>query len=748
MAQPYNKPGVYIEDSLSPTVPVVNTATPSTAAFIGYADRGPTTLVGNNVVAVPTLVSSWSDFINTFSFGSNVNTWTGIPQITLLPTAGNSTIAISNSTTNVTVKDTTGLYVGSVLTLVGAAGAALSTISPTVVAAIVDSTTIKLNQAPVSTGTATSITASNNKDLKYAVKTFFDNGGSQAYIVRDVSPSAVKASTTIRDSNLSTSLSGSLSFDASATNFGNKVVTITSASAVFTAFSAGNTASISGVTDSDYVGLNGKTWVVSSVSSDKKTLSLYYSPAAAVATSTTTYSSGNPVVLTGGGQSPTDALKISAKDHGVWGNSVWVGITPNSTPGFFDLTVYFSNSVSTSDSLKDANVVERFLQLSMDPANSRYFLNQVSSLWIDVADQGSIGSGVYRLPAFTGTWGNTSDSKAVSGTNGSFSWNTGGFTNTPVAVKIGAVTSAASQSSATAGSSGSTVRDRAVLVPRLDSVTTPLIINWANNSYTLDINQLISYASGRKDSFVVIDAEYSATLDDVLSTKQDIGIASYTGNVDYAAAYYPNIAIADPASTTGNTVFVAPGGAVAALYTDTDSRRGVFKAPAGVDARIKSAVNVIPLSNTDFTSVNSYSSNLNIIRYVPGSGFCVMGARTLSTDFTLRYIPTRRTISYVGSALKDLTQFAVFAPNNQALWNTVSGVVSKFLTDFWRNGGLVGNTASQAFYVKCDSSNNTPGSIGSGELHVEVGIATQKPAEFVIIRIGQLDGSSTVTASI
>jgi hypothetical protein len=90
----------------------------------------------------------------------------------------------------------------------------------------------------------------------------------------------------------------------------------------------------------------------------------------------------------------------------------------------------------------------------------------------------------------------------------------------------------------------------------------------------------------------------------------------------------------------------------------------------------------------------------------------------------------------------------VFEPNDANLWNRVNGVVSNFLNDFWRRGGLAGATADQAFYVKCDSSINTVSSINAGELHIEVGVALQKPAEFVIIRIGQLDGGATVTTSV
>lgn len=200
--------------------------------------------------------------------------------------------------------------------------------------------------------------------------------------------------------------------------------------------------------------------------------------------------------------------------------------------------------------------------------------------------------------------------------------------------------------------------------------------------------------------------------------------------------------------TTGGTRSVAPSGAVAAIYTQTDEARGVFKAPAGVSAVVGSAISVKSVSNSDFTLIANNAQNLNIIRYVPGSGICVMGARTLSNGYIDRYVPVRRTLNFLGASLKNITAFSVFEPNDQNLWAQVNTVVSQFLNDFWRQGGLVGATPEQAFYVRCDSSINTTNSINAGELHIEVGVALQKPAEFVIIRLAQLDGGSTVTASI
>jgi phage tail sheath protein FI len=99
-------------------------------------------------------------------------------------------------------------------------------------------------------------------------------------------------------------------------------------------------------------------------------------------------------------------------------------------------------------------------------------------------------------------------------------------------------------------------------------------------------------------------------------------------------------------------------------------------------------------------------------------------------------------------ALKNITEFAVFEPNDSNLWRTVSQVIEDLLEDFWRQGGLVGTIPSEAFYVKCDSTINTSASISAGELRIEVGVALQRPAEFVVIKLGQTSGGTTITNSI
>lgn len=676
----YNKPGVYVEESLTPNLPVAEATGDSVAVFIGVADRGPTTGTdGSSIVSVPTLVSDWSSFVNTFSFGSVVNTF-------------DSTVG----------------------------------------------------------------TAANN--LKYAVKSFFDNGGSQAYIVRVVQKASVRAKASIRDQAGTLTQAASWEFDGTSVTSTNGSVKITASTGTpFTTAEVGRTISFSGITATGYTGLaaSGTKWVISDVDSGGTWIKVLYRNATAPTVAT---QSGTGITTVGGTISATAAINVYAKDAGAWGGtasskSLWVSITPNQIENYFDLTVYYSargavsGSSSVSADLIASDIVEKFTNLSMNTTDARYVTKVVNSSWITVEDPNPSTS-TTKLPAFTGQWSYVSTGLNTDSSTGKFVWNSGGFSNTtvsanPRAVRLGLTSTSTTSLAGTAGAdTGATPGTAADIMPLLDSKTLPLIINYPGVTATTDVNAMTAYAATRGDSFVIIDAD-PTSVSTALAT-----IAGYTSNLNYGAAYYPNIVIADPASTTGGTKSVAPGGAVAALYTSTDATRGVFKAPAGAYSRVSNAVSVASLTNSEFDLVSNATVNLNIIRSVPGSGICVMGARTLASNTVDKFVPVRRTLNYLAYNLKAITLFAVFEPNDQNLWSSVSGVVNGFLDSFWKSGGLYGATREQAYFVKCDATTNTPAAIAAGELRIEIGVALQRPAEFVIIKIGQIDGGATVTTSV
>ena len=178
----------------------------------------------------------------------------------------------------------------------------------------------------------------------------------------------------------------------------------------------------------------------------------------------------------------------------------------------------------------------------------------------------------------------------------------------------------------------------------------------------------------------------------------------------------------------------------------TDASAGIFKAPAGVTATLTGAVaNERRLTNLELDSLAA--SNINVVRPVPGSGICAMGARTRQLGTTGQYISVRRTLNYVKKRAVEVSRFALFEANTPALWDQLRVANGAFLSELWQIGGLAGREFAEAFYVKCDAENNTVTSVSNGEVHVEIGIAPVFPAEFVVIKVGQFEADASVVVT-
>jgi phage tail sheath protein FI len=211
----------------------------------------------------------------------------------------------------------------------------------------------------------------------------------------------------------------------------------------------------------------------------------------------------------------------------------------------------------------------------------------------------------------------------------------------------------------------------------------------------------------------------------------------------YAAIYYPGVVVTDPLS--GNPLTVSPSGHIAGIYAQTDATRGVWKAPANV------VINGIlslatKLSKGDQDVLNPEPNNINALRdfTAQGRGLRVYGARCITTDTEWMYVNIRRLFIYLEASLDQGTQWAVFEPNNPALWSRLTQSVEAFLTTIWQAGGLMGATAAQAFFVTCDLTTMSQDDIENGRLIMQIGVAPVFPAEFVIIQIGQWQGGSSV----
>jgi phage tail sheath protein FI len=209
-----------------------------------------------------------------------------------------------------------------------------------------------------------------------------------------------------------------------------------------------------------------------------------------------------------------------------------------------------------------------------------------------------------------------------------------------------------------------------------------------------------------------------------------------------AAVYFPRVRLADPLNQNRLTSFGASG-TIAGLYATTDANRGVWKAPAGTDARLRN-VQALDYVLTDRENGVLNPLGVNCARTFPVFGTVAWGARTLEGADVMasesKYIPVRRTTLMIEESLYRGTKWAVFEPNDEPLWAQLRLNIGAFMQNLFRQGAFQGRTPREAYLVKCDRETTTQDDINRGIVNILVGFAPLKPAEFVFIRIQQLAG--------
>lgn len=251
------------------------------------------------------------------------------------------------------------------------------------------------------------------------------------------------------------------------------------------------------------------------------------------------------------------------------------------------------------------------------------------------------------------------------------------------------------------------------------------------------IGNLQGYCHGQR-AFYIADC---ASNDNFTSVQTKL--AGITGvNSINSAFYFPWLNAPDPLQQGRNSSF-PPSGFVAGLYAATDATRGVWKAPAGIDASLTGESGpAVQLTDLQNGTLNVQA--INCIRHFPVYGDVIWGARTLRGNDQVgsewKYVPIRRFALFLESSLYQGTQWVVFEPNDERLWSQIRMNVGAFLQGLFLQGAFQGTTPQQAFFVKCDAENNPQSSIDQGVVNILVGFAPLYPAEFVVIQIQQMAG--------
>ncbi|MFF1693130.1 hypothetical protein ACFVXC_05810 [Streptomyces sp. NPDC058257] len=427
---------------------------------------------------------------------------------------------------------------------------------------------------------------------------------------------------------------------------------------------------------------------------------------------------------TAAGYTSVDALQFTARGRGAYGNKVFVTTTPSWTSGRFHVFVKYGSTAQSS-------LVETWQDVSLHPGDPRYVVGLINS---------STGGSTYitvqnMLPPTSSTPG-TSPTPDTS-------WQPEYVADAPLENGADGVLA---------------VNLAEQLANQFGSISDVLLLNLCGNTGMTDhippqsqVNSVLSWVEQRGAAFLVLDApRQPAPIDSgTAANKYAETIGGYAPQSSYAAFYGPWVQVADPAGASlSSTRLLPPGGAVMGQFAQADAAVGPNRSPAGTAYGLVGAVGVEQNFTLDqLDALNQIGGN--VIRPVPQSGFCIMGARTLRQGMPDRYISVRRMLTYLENLLENATRFAIFEPNGPELWQTLNALVTQQLLTLTQADQLQSSIPDQAFFVICDETNNTAQTIANGEIHISVGVALASPAEFIVIEISQYQGGlSNATSSV
>lgn len=267
----------------------------------------------------------------------------------------------------------------------------------------------------------------------------------------------------------------------------------------------------------------------------------------------------------------------------------------------------------------------------------------------------------------------------------------------------------------------------------------------AGQNYLI-VEAAIRHAERQKDRMVIVDPPKASAASERLWTDRNSILQANLPTSSYAAVYYPWVLVPPPTPTVGSAtlpepVRVAPSGFAAGVWSATDRQRGVWKAPAGVDARI-SGISGFQHELTDIEGGALNREGVNALRNLRGSGAVVWGARTAATNVEpqWRYLPVRRTALMIEDSLREALEWAVHQPNRTELWSALRLNIEAFMNRLFRAGAFQPDNPREAYFVQCGLGvTMSQEDIDAGIVRVRIGFAPSKPAEFVVITIEQIN---------
>lgn len=266
--------------------------------------------------------------------------------------------------------------------------------------------------------------------------------------------------------------------------------------------------------------------------------------------------------------------------------------------------------------------------------------------------------------------------------------------------------------------------------------------DWTGNSYPAGLFAAALTLCEQERAIFIVDPPADWSDKDAAKNGLD-AIGAKSKN---AALFFPRLRQPNTLKDNQLEEFV-PCGAVAGIAARTDTQRGVWKAPAGIEATLRGVPELsVKLNDAENGELNPLG--INCMRSFPVIGRVLWGSRTmrgadiLADDY--KYLPVRRLALYIEESLFRGTQWVVFEPNDEPLWAQIRLNVGAFMNNLFRQGAFQGTTPKEAYFVKCDKETTTQNDIDQGIVNIVVGFAPLKPAEFVIIKLQQIAGELEV----
>jgi phage tail sheath protein FI len=254
---------------------------------------------------------------------------------------------------------------------------------------------------------------------------------------------------------------------------------------------------------------------------------------------------------------------------------------------------------------------------------------------------------------------------------------------------------------------------------------------------------MLTYAETTRDMsmFAVLDPPSATVTSGMVTHVETTNLLLNTS--EFGAIYFPRININNPNIAvfgSAEQVTVPPSGHIAGLYARNDGGRpgGVYDPPGGIEKGVLREA--VALENTETKDKANrevlYPKRINPISLL-GSSIILDGVRTLRGNSNFPTIAERRGVIFIEQSLKGGLEFARFRNNDAELRAEVRRAIILFLIQQMRRKAFRTQKPSTAFTVDVSDDLNPESVIFAGQLFAKVGLATQKPAEFINLIFSQ-----------